>query len=68
MFNSGKSLDDNLQEFKAACDGIDPECAKILFDYIEILKKNGPDRDARSIFNSRVKKALEALPDEDDQA
>ena len=68
MFDPSKSLEDNLLAFKAACENIDADCAKILFDNFEILKKRGPDRDARTIFNSRVKKALGALPDEEESA
>jgi hypothetical protein len=68
VFDPSKSLDDNLLAFKAACEEIDADCAKILFDNLEILKKNGPDRDARGVFNANVKKALAALPDEEAQA
>lgn len=69
MFDPSKSLDENLLAFKAACEEIDADCAKILFDNIDILKKYGPDRDARGTFNAIVKKALAALPaDEEEQA
>ena len=68
MFDPSKSLEDNLLAFKAACENIDAECAKILFDNFDILKKRGPDRDARAIFNASVKKALEALLDEEKSA
>ena len=68
MFDPSKSLEDNLLAFKAACENIDAECAKILFDNFDILKKRGPDRDARAIFNASVKKALDALPDQDEPA
>lgn len=61
MFDAQKSFEDNLATFKAACEGIDADCAKILFDNIGILIKHGADRDARTLFNSRVKAALDAL-------
>lgn len=63
MFDANKSLEENLAAFRAECEKIDADCAKILFDNIEILKKRGADRDARIVFNTGVKKALEALPD-----
>jgi len=62
MFDAGKSFEDNLAAFKAACEAIDSDCAKILFDNIGILIKHGADRNARSEFNRKVKSALEALP------
>ena len=62
MFDSQKSFEENLAAFKAACEGIDADCAKILFDNITILIKHGSDRDARTLFNTEVKKALDALP------
>lgn len=62
MFDAQKSFEENLAAFKAACEGIDADCAKILFDNIAILIKNGADRDARTLFNAKVKNALEALP------
>lgn len=65
MFDSDKSLDENLMAFRTACDAIDPECAKILFDNLSALR-SGADRDARQTFNAAVKSALEALPDTQD--
>jgi hypothetical protein len=62
MFDANKSLDDNLATFRAECEKIDAECARILFDNIDMLKKYGAERDARSQFNAKVKTALEALP------
>lgn len=62
MFDAQKSFDDNLAAFKTACEAIDPDCAKILFDNIGLLIKHGADRDARTLFNTEVKAALDALP------
>ncbi|MGC6399487.1 hypothetical protein ACNI3Q_02780 [Sphingomonas sp. FW199] len=63
MFDANKSLDDNLAAFRAECEKLDADCAKILFDNIDVLRLKGADRDARSAFNAKVKAALEALPD-----
>lgn len=62
MFKAEKSFEENLAAFQAVCEGIDPDCAKILFDNIAILIKHGADRDARTLFNGEVKKALHELP------
>ncbi|WP_313198122.1 hypothetical protein [Rhizobium sp.] len=62
MFDAKKSFEENLAAYKAACEGIDADCAKILFDNIAVLLEHGADRDARTLFNTEVKKALEALP------
>lgn len=62
MFDAQESFEVNLAAFKAACEGIDADCAKILFDNIAILIKHGADRDARTQFNTSVNKALYALP------
>lgn len=61
MFDVQKSFDENLAAFRAACEALDPECAKILFDNIGILITHGAERDARSQFNTRVKAALDAM-------
>ena len=66
MFDPSKSLEENLLAFKAACESIDAACSDILFDNLDILKEHGSDRDARSTFNARVKKAVEGLPDEEE--
>lgn len=62
-FDSTKSLEENLEIFRAACEELDPDCAKILFDNLDKLQGSA-DRAARSAFNATVKAALEALPDE----
>jgi len=63
MFDPDKSLDENLIAFRAACDAIDPDCAKILFDNLSTLRTAGAERNARQAFNGRIKLAVEALPD-----
>ena len=68
MFDANKSLEENLAAFRVECEKIDADCAKILFENIEILKKRGADRDARNVFNMSVKKAVEALPDSEVKA
>ena len=65
MFDPSKSLEENLLAFKAACEKIDADCAKILFDNLDILKKYGADRQARFQFDARVKTALEGFPDDE---
>lgn len=62
MFDAQKSFEDNLTAFKTACEKIDADCAKILFDHIGLLIEHGADRDTRTMFNSKVKTALSALP------
>lgn len=62
MFDAQKSFADNLAAFEAACEGIDADCAKILFDNIGLLIENGAERDTRTVFNTKVKAALSALP------
>ncbi|MFM6829189.1 MAG: hypothetical protein ACKOVA_02455 [Novosphingobium sp.] len=62
MFDAQKSFDENLTTFRTACEELDAECAKILFDNIDTLITHGADRDARSRFNARVNAALDALP------
>ena len=62
MFDAQKSFDENLATFRSACEELDAECAKILFDNIDTLITHGADRDARSRFNARVNAALDALP------
>lgn len=66
-FDSTKSLEENLAIFRTACDELDPDCAKILFDNLSKLQSTGEaarDRAARAAFNASVKAALVALPDE----
>lgn len=68
MFDANKSFDDNLSAFLAECVAIDADCAKILSDNISILRDHGADRDARSVFNAKVKEALASLPSKDAEA
>lgn len=61
-FDSNKTFQENLLIFRNACEAIDEECTKILFDNLETLTRSG-DRASRTAFNSSVKAAIEALPD-----
>jgi hypothetical protein len=63
MFSADKSFEDNLMAFRAKCDELDAECAKILFGHIDILREHGADRAARAIFNGKVSVAIQALAD-----
>jgi len=62
MFDAHKSFEDNLAAFKTTCEALDADCAKILFDNISLLIEHGSDREARTVFNGKVKAALDALP------
>ncbi len=61
-FDPAASFDDNLARFKAECGRLDPECAKILFDHLEILMREGDTRQAVQEFNQVVLAALLDLP------
>lgn len=64
-FDPAASFDDNLARFKAECEGLDPECAKILFDNLATLMQEGDtDRTRQAVqeFNQAVLAALVALP------
>jgi len=63
MFDSAKTLADNLKAFQAECEKLDPECSKIFFENLATLQlaEPGQERAARAQFNAHVKAALEAL-------
>lgn len=64
-FDPAGSFDDNLALFKAECERLDPECAKILFDNLATLMREGDTertRQAVQEFNQAVLTALMALP------
>ena len=65
-FDSAASFEDNLALFRAEAERLDPECARILFDNLATLTRQGDGaRDRQSIqdFNRAVLAALDALPD-----
>ena len=65
QFDPTASFDDNLARFKTQLEGIDPECARILFDNLATLTRDGDaarNRQAIQDFNQAVLRALEALP------
>lgn len=57
-FDPAASFDDNLARFRAECEILDPECAKILFDNLEIIMRDGDTRQAVQEFNQAVLAAL----------
>jgi hypothetical protein len=64
-FDPAASFDDNLPRFKAECEALDPDCAKILFDNLATLMPEGDTdrtRQALQEFNQAVLAALLALP------
>lgn len=65
VFDPAASFEDNLARFKAECEQLDAECAKILFDNLAALMPEGDaDRTRQSVqeFNQVVLAALRALP------
>jgi hypothetical protein len=65
QFDSTLSFDDNLTRYKVELEGIDPDCARILFDNLATLVRDGDaarNRQAIQDFNQAVLTALEALP------
>lgn len=65
-FDPTASFEDNLALFRAEADRLDPECARILFDNLATLTRQGDgarDRQAIQDFNRAVLAALNALPD-----
>jgi hypothetical protein len=70
-FDSEKSFDENIAMFRAFVEQIDPECAAIFFEKLDVLVGDGdPDRARarRGDFNAAVISALEQLPARDDGA
>ena len=65
-FDPTASFEDNLALFRAEAERLDPECARILFDNLATLTRQGDgarDRQAIQEFNRAVLVALNALPD-----
>ncbi|MBI1340994.1 hypothetical protein GC169_12405 [bacterium] len=62
IFKSDSSFEENLKRFRAEAERLDPECAKILFDNLEALMREGDTRLAVQEFNQAVLAALMDLP------
>lgn len=65
-FDPAASFEDNLAIFKTEAERLDPECARILFDNLATLTRQGDgsrDRQAIQEFNRAVLAALDELPD-----
>ncbi len=65
-FDPALSFEDNLARFRAEAERLDPECARILFDNLETLMRQGDGSRARQAtqeFNRAVLAAVNALPD-----
>ncbi len=65
-FDPAASFEDNLARFRAEAERLDPECARILFENLATLTRQGDgarDRQAIQEFNRAVLAALNALPD-----
>jgi hypothetical protein len=65
-FDPALSFSDNLARFQAAAEGIDVDCARILFDNLGLLTRDGDatrTRQAVQEFNQAVLAALDSLPE-----
>ncbi len=63
-FDLEKSFDENIAEFRKHLEGVDPECAKILFDNLTTLLGDGNPARARAnrtAFNQALLAELEGL-------
>lgn len=57
-FSLDEDWPENLARLKAHLEAIDPECAKILFDNLDVLQSD--DANARRDFNQKVFQAVTA--------
>jgi hypothetical protein len=65
-FDPTASFEENLAIFRLEAERLDPDCARILFDNLAGLTRQGDgarDRQAIQEFNRAVLAALDALPD-----
>jgi hypothetical protein len=63
-FNPDKSFEENVAAFKAYISSLDPHCAEILFEHLNVLVGDADpskSRVRREQFNSEVAHALDAL-------
>jgi hypothetical protein len=66
-FDPALSFSDNLTRFRTEAERIDADCARILFDNLALLARDGDatrTRLAVQEFNQAVLIALDGLPDE----
>ncbi|KQO52224.1 hypothetical protein [Methylobacterium sp. Leaf85] len=66
-FDPALSFLDNLSRFQAEAERIDPDCARILFDNLALLTREGDatrTRQAVQEFNRAVLAALDVLREE----
>lgn len=66
-FDQALSLADNLARFREEAERIDADCARILFENLELLMRDGDatrTRQAVQEFNQEVLAALNDLPEE----
>lgn len=65
-FDPTASFEGNLARFKAEAEALDPECARILFDNLAALCREGDaarSRQAIQEFHQAVLAAVDALPE-----
>ena len=65
-FDPALSFSDNLSRFRAEAERIDADCARILFDNLTLLARDGDTtrtRQAVQEFNRAVLAALDGLPE-----
>lgn len=65
-FDPALSFSDNLARFREAAEGIDADCARILFNNLALLARDGDamrTRQAVQEFNRAVLAALDGQPE-----
>lgn len=65
-FDPALSFSDNLARFRAEAERVDADCARILFDNLALLARDGDatrTRQAVQEFNRAVLAALDGLPE-----
>lgn len=66
-FDPALSFPENLARFRAEAERIDADCARILFEHLSLLARDGDAtriRQAVQDFNREVLAALDGLPEE----
>jgi hypothetical protein len=62
-FDTNKTFDQNVAEFRKHLEAVDPQCAKILFDnQAKLLGDGNPAQADRIAFNEAVLDQLKTLP------